>query len=81
MTEPYLPADIIFHPNWWHKNYGLTFDRDFFYDPTRRVNQEQQMRQLLYERFGDLGLGCRFTQFSQSVGCTYLIYNLGKKCN
>jgi hypothetical protein len=39
------------------------------------------MRQLLYERFGDLGLGCRFTQFSQSVGCTYLIYNLGKKCN
>jgi hypothetical protein len=59
MQAPYLPADVIFHPNWWNKNYGLTFDRDFFYDPTRRVNQEKQMRKLLYERFGDLGLGCQ----------------------
>jgi hypothetical protein len=50
-------VDVVFHPNWWHKNYGLTFDRDFFYDPRRRVRQEQRMRQLLYERFGDLGLG------------------------
>jgi len=59
MQEPYLPTDVVFHPNWWHKNYGLTFDRDFFYDPARRVDQEQQMRSLLYERFGDLGLGCQ----------------------
>ncbi|MFQ5855471.1 MAG: hypothetical protein ACE5LU_07520 [Anaerolineae bacterium] len=57
MTEPYLPVDVVFHPNWWHKNYGLSFDRDFFYDPKRRVWQEQRMRQLLYDRFGDLGLG------------------------
>jgi hypothetical protein len=57
MTEPYLPVDVVFHPNWWHKNYGLSFDWDFFYDPKRRVWQEGRMRQLLYERFGDLGLG------------------------
>jgi len=57
MPEPYLPVDIIFHPNWWNKNYGLTFDKDFFYEPERRVSQEQTMRKLLYERFGDLGLG------------------------
>jgi hypothetical protein len=57
MTEPYLPVDVVFHPNWWHRHYGLSFDRDFFYDPRRRVWQEQRMRQLLYERFGDLGLG------------------------
>ncbi len=57
MATPYLPVDVVFHPNWWHKNYGLSFDRDFFYDPQRRVWQEQQMRRLLYERFGDLGLG------------------------
>lgn len=56
-SEPYLPVDVVFHPNWWHKNYGLSFDWDFFYDPERRVWQEQRMRQLLYERFGDLGLG------------------------
>jgi hypothetical protein len=57
LIESYLPVDIVFHPNWWHKNYGLSFDWDFFYDPQRRVWQEQRMRQLLYERFGDLGLG------------------------
>ena len=57
MTEPYLPIDVVFHPAWWNKNYGLSFDEDFFYDPERRVSQEQRMRQLLFERFGDLGLG------------------------
>ncbi len=57
MTGPYLPVDVVFHPNWWYKNYGLSFDRDFFYDPKRRVWQEMVMRQLLHERFGDLGLG------------------------
>lgn len=57
MTEPYLPVDVVFHPNWWQRHYGLSFDRDFFYDAQRRVWQEQRMRHLLYERFGDLGLG------------------------
>jgi len=57
LTESYLPLDVVFHPNWWHQHYGLAFDRDFFYDPGRRVWQEQRMRQSLYERFGDLGLG------------------------
>lgn len=57
MSAPYLPVDVVFHPNWWHKNYGLSFDRDFYYRPERRVWQEQRMRQLLYNRFGDLGLG------------------------
>lgn len=56
-AEPYLPVDVVFHPNWWHRHYGLSFDRDFYYDPPRRVWQEQRMRQLLYDRFGDVGLG------------------------
>ena len=55
MTDPYLPVDVVFHPNWRHKNYGLSFDWDFYYNPERRVWQEQRMRQLLYERFGDIG--------------------------
>lgn len=57
MPEPSLPTDVVFHPNWWNKHYGLTFEKDFFYDPKRRVDQERKMRTLLYERFGDLGLG------------------------
>jgi len=56
-SAPCLPLDVVFHPNWWHRHYGLSFDRDFFYDPQRRVWQERCMRKLLHERFGDLGLG------------------------
>ena len=52
-----LPVEVVFHPSWWHKHAGISFDRDFFYDPRRRVEDERTMERVLYERFGDLGLG------------------------
>jgi hypothetical protein len=52
-----LPVEVVFHPSWWHKNAGISFDEDFFYDPRRRVEDERKMERVLYERFGDLGLG------------------------
>ena len=53
----YLPVDVVFHANWWHRNYGISFDRDFFLDPKARVERERLMRAALHERFGDCGLG------------------------
>lgn len=55
--KPALPVEVVFHPSWWHKHAGLDFDRDFFYDPRRRVEDERKMERVLYDRFGDLGLG------------------------
>ena len=55
-SEP-LPVDIVFHPSWWYKNAGITFDRDFFYHPLKRVEAEQRMEKELFERFGQFGLG------------------------
>lgn len=52
-----LPVDIVFHPSWWHRHAGISFDEDFFYHPLRRVEAERRMERVLYERFGDLGLG------------------------
>ena len=52
-----LPVDVVFHPSWWHRHGGITFDEDFFYDPVRRVEAERRMERVLDERFGDLGLG------------------------
>jgi len=52
-----LPVEIVFHPNWWFKNYGITFNKDFFYNPHTRVESDRLMRQYLNERFPDLGLG------------------------
>lgn len=52
-----LPVEVVFHPSWWYRHSGLTFDENFFYHPARRVEAERRMEQILYERFGDLGLG------------------------
>jgi len=52
-----IPVDVVFHARWWHENYGIIFDEDFFLDPRRRVEDERRMRAALYDRFGGLGLG------------------------
>jgi hypothetical protein len=57
LTNGPLPVEVVFHPSWWHKHGGITFDEDFFYHPARRVEAERQMERVLYERFGDVGLG------------------------
>ncbi len=53
----FLPVEVVFHPSWWNKHYGLVFDEAFFFDPVKRVAAEQTMRDALHARFGDLGLG------------------------
>ena len=53
----FLPVEIVFHPNWWYNEVGINFDRDYYFDPERRVKDEMQMRQVLWERFGQFGYG------------------------
>lgn len=67
-----LPVDIVFHPSWWHKNAGISFDESFFYDPLRRVEDEQKMEQVLYDRFGDLGLGEDHLKALPQIGAVHL---------
>jgi len=55
-SKTLLPVAFIFHPEWWYKNYGLNFERDFFYDPETRVEVDLRMRQILNERFGKYGI-------------------------
>jgi uroporphyrinogen-III decarboxylase len=58
ITSPiFLPVEVVFHPHWWHRNCGLDFDEPFFHDPDVRVEAERRMRQLLYDRFGGVGMG------------------------
>ncbi len=52
-----LPVDVVFHPEWWYTHYELDFREPFYFDPQVRVESERRMRQALYDRFGDLGLG------------------------
>jgi hypothetical protein len=51
-----LPVDIVFHPNWWNKNYGIFFQKEFFFDPDVRAENDFLMRKHLRNRFSDLDL-------------------------
>ncbi|UCD38080.1 MAG: hypothetical protein JSW54_00930 [Fidelibacterota bacterium] len=51
-----LPVEIVFHPNWWHRNYGICFEKDYFFDPDTSIASTQRMRRALVERFPELGL-------------------------
>ena len=67
-----LPVDVIFHPDWWHTHYGLDFGPPFHFDPQVRVVSEQLMRQALFDRFGELGLGEANAQPRPVVGPVHL---------
>jgi hypothetical protein len=55
--KTFLPVEVVFHPSWWNRHYGLSFDEAFFFNPTKRVESERTMRAGLHQRFGDWGLG------------------------
>jgi hypothetical protein len=66
-----LPVDIVLHPSWWYTHAGITFDEDFFYNPARRVEAERKMAQVLYDRFGEYGLGAGHSQDLPIVGAVH----------
>jgi len=70
--ETILPADIVLAPAWWYHNEQITFDEDFFYNPVRRVEAEQQMERVLYERWGRYGLGADRDRELPVVGAVHL---------
>ena len=66
-----LPVDIVFHPSWWFKNAGITFDEDFFYHPLKRVESEKKMESILYEKFGNFGLGSDRNSELPTIGAVH----------
>jgi len=56
-SKPFLPVELVFNPHWWHETAGISFDRSFYLDPQARIANDMLMRQVLFQRYGDLGLG------------------------
>ena len=56
-SRTFLPVEIVFHPNWWHHETGLTFDRGYFFDSGRRVKDEMLMKRTMWEHFGNFDYG------------------------
>ena len=47
-----IPVEVIFNPNWWHRNYGVCFDERFYLDRQTRIDCDLLMRTALYNRYG-----------------------------
>lgn len=47
-----IPVEVIFNPNWWHRNYGISFDESFYFDRRQRIANDVVMRRALHESFG-----------------------------
>ena len=71
LTNQPLPVEIVFHPSWWYKHTGITFDEDFFYHPLKRVEAERRMEKELYERFGEFGLGADHNRDLPLIGAVH----------
>jgi len=52
-----INAKVGFYPSWWYKNYGISYNKEYYHDPDYRVDAFQKQQKILYERFGDVGLG------------------------
>lgn len=72
MVQKLLPVEIVLSPEWWNKNAGITFDRDFFFHPLKRVESEQKMEQVLYEKWGKYGLGEERNHVRPEIGAVHL---------
>ncbi len=52
-----IPLGAGFYPDWWHKQYGISFDKKYYFDPETRIDARMAMDKALHKRFGDVGLG------------------------
>ena len=58
MTEKqHIPLGVGFYPDWFNKHYGISFGKEYYFDPEVRIQARMKMEKSLYERFGDVGLG------------------------
>ena len=71
-ARQFLPVEIVFHPNWWNKNYGIDFGWNYFFDPDTRVAAEQKMSQILHQKFGRFGYGKSDSKPEPVIGPVHL---------
>ena len=56
---PLTHAKPTFSEAWFHSNYGLTFGEKYCFDPVFRTDQDREAMRLLYDRFGQVGIGAK----------------------
>ncbi|MDQ1336143.1 MAG: 5-methyltetrahydrofolate--homocysteine methyltransferase [Thermodesulfobacteriota bacterium] len=57
MQKDHIPLGVGFYPDWFYAQYGISFGREYYFNPETRVAARMEIDRRLYERFGDVGLG------------------------
>ncbi len=68
----FLPVELVFNPNWWFQNAGISFDEPFYLDAATRIRNDVTMRRVLYARFGSIGLGEEHPEPRPVIGSLYV---------
>jgi hypothetical protein len=55
--QDHIRLQVGFYPDWFHKQYGISFGKQYYFDPETRIEARMAIDKALYERFGDVGLG------------------------
>ena len=71
-ADQFIPIELVFNPNWWHHTADISFDKSFYFDPDTRIRNDVIMRRVLYERFGDLGMGAADPQPRPIIGSQHV---------
>lgn len=67
-----IPFELVFNPNWWNKNCGISFEKPFYFDAETREKDDVIMRKVLYDRFGNMGQGEKNPQTRPVIGSLYV---------
>lgn len=68
----FIPIELVFTPNWWHQSAGISFDESFYMNPNTRIKNDLNMRRILYQRFGEIGMGESDPQPRPIIGSLYV---------
>ena len=53
------PVQLYFSPTWYHFKYGVDYSEPTWRDPIARVERYRELDRLLFDRFGDIGMGSK----------------------
>ncbi len=67
-----IPCELVFHPNWWNKRFGFTFNENYFFDVKTRVKVERNHRKIINKLFGEYGLGSSVDEDRPVMGTVHL---------
>ena len=50
MIKDHIPLGVGFYPDWFNKHYGISFGKEYYFDPGIRIEARMEIEKRLYER-------------------------------